>query len=218
MSRRERGGGTDRRPGELDPDNRLLWRMTPRRLEAEVLRDAMLAVSETLNLQAGGPGFKPYIPARGQPRPQHPGRGLSERREGRRRQPTTKRLHVSQAADSLSDVSGLRSPGFADQLCSPTEHDRGTQAMVMLNDGFVRACAGDFAQRLIEMPPARIDQRRLVQASFELAFSRATDEVRKVEASIQFIKPQTQAASRSDRSDLPPRSTDRLLSVTVRTE
>ena len=35
---------------EIDPDNRLLWRMSPRRLEAEALRDAMLAVSGQLDL------------------------------------------------------------------------------------------------------------------------------------------------------------------------
>lgn len=34
---------------EVDPDNALLWRMTPRRLDAESLRDALLAVSEQLN-------------------------------------------------------------------------------------------------------------------------------------------------------------------------
>lgn len=34
---------------EVDPDNRLLWRMTPRRLDAELLRDALLAVSEQLD-------------------------------------------------------------------------------------------------------------------------------------------------------------------------
>ncbi|HIE99791.1 MAG TPA: DUF1553 domain-containing protein, partial [Fuerstia sp.] len=33
-----------------DPENRLLWRMSPRRLEAEALRDAVLAVSGTLDL------------------------------------------------------------------------------------------------------------------------------------------------------------------------
>ncbi|HEY7428028.1 MAG TPA: DUF1553 domain-containing protein [Gemmataceae bacterium] len=33
----------------VDPDNRLLWRMTPRRLDAEAMRDAMLAVSGELD-------------------------------------------------------------------------------------------------------------------------------------------------------------------------
>ena len=40
-----------------DTDNRLLWRMQPRRLEAEAVRDAMLSVSGQLNLQMGGPGY-----------------------------------------------------------------------------------------------------------------------------------------------------------------
>lgn len=34
---------------EVDPDNALLWRSTPRRLDAESLRDALLAVSEQLD-------------------------------------------------------------------------------------------------------------------------------------------------------------------------
>ncbi len=41
---------------ELDADNRLLWRMTPRRLDAESLRDAVLTVSGKLNRQMFGPG------------------------------------------------------------------------------------------------------------------------------------------------------------------
>ena len=41
-----------------DVDNRLLWRFSPRRVEAEVLRDAMLAMSGKLNPQCGGPGFR----------------------------------------------------------------------------------------------------------------------------------------------------------------
>jgi Protein of unknown function (DUF1553) len=39
-----------------DPDDRLLWRFPRRRLDAEEVRDAMLAVSGRLNPKAGGPG------------------------------------------------------------------------------------------------------------------------------------------------------------------
>src|SRR6185436_6148633 len=46
-----------------DPENLLLGRMNRRRLEGEVLRDSLLAVSGRLNLEMGGPGVFPPIPA-----------------------------------------------------------------------------------------------------------------------------------------------------------
>lgn len=45
-----------RRQAVDDPDNAYLWRMNRRRLDAEALRDAMLAVTGELNPKAGGPG------------------------------------------------------------------------------------------------------------------------------------------------------------------
>ena len=47
----------------VDPDNRWHWRGAHRRLEGEVLRDAMLAVSGRLRLTQGGPGFYEELPA-----------------------------------------------------------------------------------------------------------------------------------------------------------
>lgn len=41
----------------IDGDCRLLWRFPTRRLEAEAIRDGMLAVTGTLNAKMGGPGF-----------------------------------------------------------------------------------------------------------------------------------------------------------------
>ena len=43
-----------------DAENRWLWRFSPRRLEAEVIRDSLLAVSGRLNREFGGPGFRPF--------------------------------------------------------------------------------------------------------------------------------------------------------------
>ena len=48
----------------IDDQSRLLWRFPPRRLEAEAIRDGMLAVSGTLNLKMGGPGFN-FFKSRG---------------------------------------------------------------------------------------------------------------------------------------------------------
>ena len=39
----------------VDPDNALLWRMNLRRLDAEALRDSVMAVAGKLDLTAGGP-------------------------------------------------------------------------------------------------------------------------------------------------------------------
>jgi hypothetical protein len=41
----------------IDPENRLLWKMPVRRLEAEAIRDSLLAVSGELQPCAGGPGL-----------------------------------------------------------------------------------------------------------------------------------------------------------------
>ena len=46
----------------IDSGSRLLWRYPPRRLEAEPLRDAILAVSGSLNTKMGGPGFDLFEP------------------------------------------------------------------------------------------------------------------------------------------------------------
>jgi len=47
----------DSRSDAVDPDNRLLWRMNRRRLDAESLRDVMLHVAGTLAACGGGPGL-----------------------------------------------------------------------------------------------------------------------------------------------------------------
>ncbi|MEQ1826547.1 MAG: DUF1549 and DUF1553 domain-containing protein [Pirellula sp.] len=46
----------------VDPDNTLLWRFAPRRLEAEVLRDSVLAVSGRLNTEQFGLPIFPPLP------------------------------------------------------------------------------------------------------------------------------------------------------------
>jgi mono/diheme cytochrome c family protein len=46
----------------VDADSRLLWRFPPRRLEAEAIRDAILAASGKLDLRMGGPGYDVFQP------------------------------------------------------------------------------------------------------------------------------------------------------------
>ena len=44
----------------IDASNRLLWRMNPRRIDAESLRDSVLSVSGTLNSTMFGPGYRDF--------------------------------------------------------------------------------------------------------------------------------------------------------------
>ena len=46
-----------------DPSNQLFWRQEMRRMDAEELRDSMLAFSGDLNLKPAGPGVYPELPA-----------------------------------------------------------------------------------------------------------------------------------------------------------
>ncbi|MBM3787230.1 MAG: DUF1553 domain-containing protein [Acidobacteria bacterium] len=63
LSRTYRQASAPRTEGlETDPENRLLWRMSPRRLEGETIRDAMLAVSGQLDPASGGPALPFWVP------------------------------------------------------------------------------------------------------------------------------------------------------------
>ncbi len=73
----------DPKTDELDPENRLLHKMPVRRLEAEAIRDAMLAVSGRLDRTLYGPGvlphLTPFMVGRGRPGTSGPLDGASRR-------------------------------------------------------------------------------------------------------------------------------------------
>ena len=50
---------------QIDSDNRYLWRMNRTRLDADSIRDTMLAVSGVLDLTAGGPGVEHFLKSPG---------------------------------------------------------------------------------------------------------------------------------------------------------
>ena len=47
---------------DADPQNRFLWRFTAQRLDAEIVRDSMLAASGAIDLAVGGPPIFPPLP------------------------------------------------------------------------------------------------------------------------------------------------------------
>lgn len=52
-------GGPDSPNASIDPENEALWRMNPRRLEAEAVRDNLLQVAGRLDATIGGPDLDP---------------------------------------------------------------------------------------------------------------------------------------------------------------
>ncbi len=92
--------GLRRTAAEADPENRLLWRMNRRRLEAEEIRDAILAVSGQLDPAMGGTlldGQESHV------RHQH---GLGQQRQLRRQPPLG--LSAGHPQRGLRRVPGVR--------------------------------------------------------------------------------------------------------------
>lgn len=199
-TRGESSAPGEARPSEVDPQNRLLWKMHPQRLEAEALRDAMLAVSGTLNLEAGGPGFKPYIP---------PEANLARNIQGgdypkdAKDDETTRRRSVYMFHKRLVPYPLFQAFDRPDLMVSCARRQNTTvalQAIAILNDRFVRAVSRDFAKRLLETCDG--DDTLLVIKSFEFAFSRHPN-AEETAASLAFL--QSQSKLRGDRNEDAPR-------------
>jgi len=52
----------DAQDAKADPQNLYLWRFRPQRLDAEIVRDSMLAAGGNINLAVGGEPIFPYMP------------------------------------------------------------------------------------------------------------------------------------------------------------
>ena len=177
---------SDERGPTIDPANKLLWRMTPQRLEVEVMRDTMLAVSNTLNLEAGGPGFKPYIAPEANLARNIKGEGYPKDAKD---DAATRRRSVYMFHKRLIPYPMFQAFDRPDLMTSCARRQNTTvapQAMAILNDTFVRAVSRDFAKRLIKSG----DDKTAVQNAFALAFSRKPSES-EVATSVAFIESQT---------------------------
>jgi len=139
---------------EKDPDNVLLWRMSPRRLDAEAIRDAMLFTAGRLDLKppvgsavaAGGEGYTGGLER---------GNQLAENRFNCRSVylPVI-RGRAFESLDVFDGVDGSMVTGQREQTTVPS------QSLYLLNGPYVLTLATSAAQRLIrdaEEPAARID-------------------------------------------------------------
>ncbi len=159
----------ERTYAEADFANELWWRRNRLRLEAEPLRDAMLATSGLLNVKAGGPSF--YPPATKQAleglSKKSDAWGTSPPEEQRRRS-----IYMMTKRSLLSPL--MTTFDFADttQPCSQRSISTvAPQALALLNNDFVHEQSDAFAARVIREVGSDVQQQ--IERAWWLALSRA---------------------------------------------
>ncbi len=162
----------------VDPANRLVWRHSPRRLDAEEIRDAMLAVAGTLD-----PTPLKASPAKDLEVSELTNNGAIAKRleaEGE------KSLHRSVYLPLLRTLvpRALEVFDFAEQGLVTGSRDTTTvapQALYLLNDPFVKKQAIDLARRLLDK--ADLDDAGKIQLAYRLSLGRSatTREIERVQ-------------------------------------
>jgi hypothetical protein len=148
----------------VDADDRLLWRFAPRRLEAEAVRDALLAVSGELNPQLGGPSFRPFTITVHNHNFYH----LFDRDAPEFNRRTVYRVSVNTGKSPFLDALDCPAPS----LTAPRRRSTTTplQALALMNDSFVQRQAERFAARVRR--EAGADEVAQVTRAYRLAFGR----------------------------------------------
>jgi hypothetical protein len=190
------GTAFNSRYAEIDPENRLLWRRKPRRIEAEIYRDSMLAVAGTLNPQMYGLAFKPPIQPEAMQARNVQGPYPADAKdipETRRR--TVYMFHKRVTQYPLSQA--FDAPDGSATCGRRNVTTVAPQALAVLNEPFVRLRAGEFASRLRtevgDDPPA------LVNRAYRLALGRSPAQ-KELETSVRFLKRQTLVRTERDKS------------------
>ncbi|MDG2131561.1 MAG: DUF1553 domain-containing protein [Fuerstiella sp.] len=150
-----------------DADNRLWWRAERRRLDAESLRDAMLATTGELDRRIGGPGFRPTINAAAL-------EGLSRKsaawqasspEEQRRRS-----LYIYSKRGLLPPMMTTFNLADATQSCGRRDVTTvPTQALVLLNNQFAHDRSETLAHTILLKTTDHQDQ---IQKSFSAVYGR----------------------------------------------
>jgi len=148
---------------KVDAQSRLLWRFPPRRLEAEPLRDCILAVTGKLDLTMGGPGFSLFEANKNYVRVYNP---KTEFETGDFR----RMIYWSKPRMRLDDTFGVFDCPDAGQVQPKrTRSTTPLQALSLLNSPFLVQQSEAFAERLKR---ERSDLSAQVQRAFELVFQR----------------------------------------------
>ena len=163
-----------------DADNRLLWRFSPRRLDAEAVRDSMLAVSGDLNRSMHGPSFQPF--EFGEARGSLKRYLLTDEDSPNMRRRTVYRMNVITGGDPMLEALDCPLPSVkAPQRRSTTT---ALQALSLMNNAFVQQRTKGFAERI--RSEASDSEGEIVRA-FQLAFGREPDS-RELDASMPLVQ------------------------------
>ena len=161
----------------MDSGNRLLWRYPLRRLDAEAVRDAVLAVSGELDRRLGGR----YTPTR---RLADGTVSVDDKHPGARR----RSIYLQQRRTQVATLLELfDAPSMALNCSTRTTSTVPLQALTLLNSAFSVARAKSFADRLRR--EAGADPERRLALAFTLACGRAPSAAERA-AALKFLAAQ----------------------------
>ena len=168
---------------QVDPGNRLFWRMPRQRLEAEILRDQILAAAGTLDRTTGGPAVRPYIdPDLWQSSTSRVwgGKAVGARETWRRSVYVFSKRSIRYPMFEAFDQPDM--VGHCSERASSTV---APQALLLTNNAEILLQAKFFAQRLIQ--EAGHEPAAQVERAFQLALGRAP-RVSERERAVAFIE------------------------------
>lgn len=207
QSSRSADNGQASRASAEDPGNRLLWRMPLRRLDAEALRDSILAVGGQLDDRSYGPPVA--LEARPDGMQVATGEGVNRRSvylTARRTWPLT--------------FLGTFDFPYIDTTCTRREASVSpVQSLALMNSEFVFENARAAARRVLDSPPARVaglSPHALTRSAYGLVLSRepTDDEARLGQEHLESQRLLYARANASEEEAL-ERSVERLVHVLV---
>ncbi|MCW5557360.1 MAG: DUF1553 domain-containing protein [Verrucomicrobiae bacterium] len=141
----------------LDTGNRLLWRMNRRKLEAEAVRDSLLAVSGRLDLRMGGPSFRDFVIEKPEHSP-HYEYGLHDPADPASHRRSIYRWIVRSQPQPFLTTLDCADPSM--QVARRNESTSPLQALAVLNNSLVITLSRDFAASVAARNPRLEDQVR----------------------------------------------------------
>jgi hypothetical protein len=152
---------------KVDGDNRLLWRMNRQRLDAEAIRDSVLAISGKMDWKMHGPGYELFrFKDDHSPVYDHLDIAYINRPESWRR--TIYRFVVRSVPNPFLETLDCADPNINVPVRNTTM--TALQALALLNNPFMVKQAEYFAERVQALEKAT---PRQVDAAYRLAFGRA---------------------------------------------